>query len=290
MLSGLFVPQFTAFNHDNSVDFKATREHGQWLIENNVSGLVPFGTFGEGASLSLREKERITLDLLEIKKDRSLIPTLICNSLGEVAEYLSFAQDLPLDGIMVIPPSYFKNVSNQSLKDFYQRVTDQSSHQIIAYNIPACSLPISAEIASSVPVWGVKDSSGDIESAKRYRNHDVKVLIGSDALLTQALEIGASGGICGIANFFPQQMRQVYDDWNLGKKTEADTLLNSLMSIVAPLLVSVSGFGGAIGTLKTFAKSVIPTHLGDMRLPVETLKPSLSDLDESIRLFKEVIK
>ena len=64
MLSGLFVPQFTAFNQDNSVDYKATREHGQWLIENNVSGLVPFGTFGEGASLSLREKERITLYLL----------------------------------------------------------------------------------------------------------------------------------------------------------------------------------------------------------------------------------
>lgn len=289
MLNGLFVPQFTAFNSDNSVDYKATRDHGQWLIENNVSGLVPFGTFGEGASLSLREKERITLDLLEVVRDRSLIPTLICNSLGEVEEYLSFAEELPLAGIMVIPPSYFKNVSDQTLREFYLHVTDKSSHKIIAYNIPACSLPISPEVASSVPVWGVKDSSGDIQSAQRYRNLNVKVLIGSDALLTQALELGASGGICGIANFFPQQMRHVYEDWNSGYRKEAEALLNSLMEIVAPLLSSNSGFGGAIGTLKTFAKSVIPTAVGEMRLPVETLKPSKIDLDEAIQRMKAIV-
>lgn len=290
MLNGLFVPQFTAFNADNSVDFKATRDHGAWLIENNVSGLVPFGTFGEGASLSLREKERVTLDLLEIMKDRALIPTLICNSLGEIEEYLSFAEDLPLAGIMVIPPSYFKNVSDQTMRDFYLSVTDKSSHKIIAYNIPACSIAIAPEIVSKVPVWGVKDSSGDIKSAQRYRNLNVRVLVGSDSLLTQALEIGANGGICGIANFFPNQMRQVYEDWNSGKRAEAESLLSSIMEAVSPLLQGDNGFGGAIGLLKTFAKSIIPTGLGDMRLPVETLRPSSEGLKEAITRTKAIIE
>ena len=72
-MRGLYVPQFTAFTADFSVDFKATKDHGAWLVDNGVSGLVPFGTFGEGASLSLAEKQRITLDLLEIKKDRAQI-------------------------------------------------------------------------------------------------------------------------------------------------------------------------------------------------------------------------
>lgn len=288
MLNGLFVPQFTAFNQDNSVDYQATKEHGAWLIDNNVSGLVPFGTFGEGASLSLREKERITIDLLEVMKDKELIPTLICNSLGEIQEYLDFAEDLPLAGIMVIPPSYFKNVTDETLTDFYNQVTAKSRHKIIAYNIPACSLKIAPKVAASVPVWGVKDSSGEIESAQRYRNLGVRVLIGSDALLTRALEIGASGGICGIANFFPKQMRQVYEDWNAGKKNEATIKLENLMSVVAPLLKSDSGFGGAIGLLKTFAKDWIPTKLGDMRSPVETSRPAADEIALALSRAKNI--
>lgn len=288
MLNGLFVPQFTAFNKDNSVDYQATKEHGAWLIDNNVSGLVPFGTFGEGASLSLREKERITIDLLEVMKDKELIPTLICNSLGEIHEYLDFAEDLPLAGIMVIPPSYFKNVTDETLTDFYNQVTAKSRHKIIAYNIPACSLKIAPKVAASVPVWGVKDSSGEIESAQRYRNLGVRVLIGSDALLTRALEIGASGGICGIANFFPKQMRQVYEDWNAGKKNEATIKLENLMSVVAPLLKSDSGFGGAIGLLKTFAKDWIPTKLGDMRSPVETSRPAADEIALALSRAKNI--
>ena len=46
-MRGLYVPQFTAFTSDFAVDFKATKDHGAWLIENGVSGLVPFGTFGK---------------------------------------------------------------------------------------------------------------------------------------------------------------------------------------------------------------------------------------------------
>lgn len=282
MLNGLFVPQFTAFNSDNSVDYKATQAHGKWLIDNNVSGLVPFGTFGEGASLSLREKERITIDLLEIIGSASLIPTLICNSLGEIEEFLSFAEDLPLAGIMVIPPSYFRNVTDKTLIDFYNLVTSKTSHKVIAYNIPAFSLKISPEVAAKVPVWGVKDSSGDINSAQKYRNLNVRVLIGSDSLLTQAIQLGASGGICGIANFFPAQMRNVYELCSAGKFDEAEVLLGSIMNVVQPLLQGDLGLGGAIGVLKTFAQSVIPTPVGRMRLPVETLQPSMENLNESI--------
>ena len=282
MLNGLFVPQFTAFNTDNSVDYKATQVHGKWLVDNNVSGLVPFGTFGEGASLSLREKERITIDLLEIIGSASLIPTLICNSLGEIEEFLSFAEDLPLAGIMVIPPSYFRNVTDQTLIDFYNLVTSKTSHKIIAYNIPAFSLKIPAEIAAQVPIWGVKDSSGDINSAQRYINLNVRVLIGSDALLTQAIQLGASGGICGIANFFPSQMRSVYDLCRSGVIQESEALLYSIMNVVEPLLQGDLGLGGAIGVLKTFAQSVLPTPVGRMRLPVETLQPSIENLNKSI--------
>lgn len=281
-MHGLFVPQFTAFTSDFSVDFKATKDHGAWLVENGVSGLVPFGTFGEGASLSLAEKQKVTLDLIEIKKDKALIPTLICNSLGEILEYLHFAKDLPIDGVMVIPPSYFKPVNDQMLADFYSRVCDATDHKVIAYNIPATSLKISAELAASIPVWGVKDSSGDIKSAENYLAKKVKVLVGSDSLLAQAIKAGANGGICGIGNFFPTQMVKVYQLSTSGKFDEAEALIASIMNAVAPVLKPDFGFVEAIGSLKSLAAKVIPTGLGDMRTPVPTHRPARSEIDESL--------
>ena len=281
-MHGLYVPQFTAFTSDYAVDYRATKDHGAWLIENGVSGLVPFGTFGEGASLSLAEKIKVTLDLLDIRKDKAIIPTLICNSIGEILEYLNFAKDLPLAGVMVIPPSYFKPVNDQMLADFYRRICDATSHKIIAYNIPATSLPISAELAASLPVWGVKDSSGDITSAEKYLAKKVKVLVGSDSLLAQAIQRGANGGICGIGNFFPRQMVNVYQLSSEGKFTEAEELIAKIMNAVAPVLKPEFGFVEAIGSLKSLAARVIPTGLGDMRTPVPTHRPTADELNEAL--------
>lgn len=281
-MRGLYVPQFTAFTSDFAVDFKATKDHGAWLIENGVSGLVPFGTFGEGASLSLAEKQRVTLDLLEIKKNAALIPTLICNSLGEILEYLKFAEDLPIDGVMVIPPSYFKPVTDTMLADFYKRICAATKHRVIAYNIPATSLKISAELASSIPVWGVKDSSGDITSAENYFSKNVKVLVGSDSLLAQAIKKGANGGICGIGNFFPRQMVQVYQLSTDGAFDQAEELIARIMNAVAPVLKPEFGFVEAIGSLKSLAAKVIPTGLGDMRTPVPTHRPTDSEINEAL--------
>ena len=172
-MQGLFVPQFTAFNKDNHVDYGATCEHAKWLLVNGVSGLVPFGTFGEGSSLSLRERMKITEQLADISHSSALIPTVISNSLGDIWEYLDFVEDIPVEAIMVIPPSYFRPIDNQSLMDFYRVVADRTRHKIVAYNIPACSLRIDVEVAKNIPVWGVKDSSGDLDSAIDYMKGEI---------------------------------------------------------------------------------------------------------------------
>ena len=63
MISGVYVPLLTAFAPDGRADPGACAEHARWLVAAGVDGLVPFGTSGEGPSLSLREK-RAVLDAL----------------------------------------------------------------------------------------------------------------------------------------------------------------------------------------------------------------------------------
>ena len=268
MIEGLFVPQFTIFNKDQKVDYVATKEHGAWLLSNGVTGLVPFGTFGEGSSLSLAEKKRVTTDLLNITNGKMLIPTIISNSLAEIQEYLEFAEDLPIAGVMVSPPSYYRPVSDENLIEFYRLIARKTTHPIIAYNIPATVVTLSSSVASQIPIWGVKDSSGIISSAEDFLSKKVKVLVGSDSLLIQALQKGASGGICGLGNIFPAQMAEVYRKYRGGRLQEAEETLKFVIDTVNGFLQPEFVFGDIISAVKEAGKVLNNPNLGTMRLPV----------------------
>lgn len=286
-MQGLFVPQFTAFDKSNNVDYVATIEHAKWLLSNGVSGLVPFGTFGEGASLSLRERIKITEQLADISHTSSLIPAVISNSLGDIWEYLDFVKDIPVEAIMVTPPSYFRPIDNQSLIDFFKSVADRTHHKIVAYNIPACSLKIETTVAKSIPIWGVKDSSGDINSAIDYLENGIKVLLGSDILLVKGIVAGASGGICGLGNFFPQQMSRVFKLATEGKTDEAQDLVTSTVGVFDHILKPEFDVVTAIGCLKNAASQIIPTRLGDMRPPCPTFRSSETEIVSLLHAVKE---
>lgn len=290
-MQGLLVPQLTAFDMNNNVDYVATVEHGQWLLSNGVTGLVPFGTFGEGASLSLRERMKITEDLAGISSNSLLVPAVISNSLGDIWEYLDFLKDIPVDAVMITPPNYFKPIDNQSMIDFYKAVASRTHHKIVAYNIPSCSLKIEVEVANNIPIWGVKDSSGDINSAINYLENDVSVLLGSDILLVKGIAAGASGGICGLANFFPEQMSQVYSLATSGDLEAAESLVRETVGIFDHILKPDFAPVVAIGCLKNAAATIIPTKVGKMRLPCPTWQSSeeeMAQLAQAVRNYQEL--
>ena len=285
MIEGLFVPQFTVFNKDQKVDYVATKEHGAWLLSHGVTGLVPFGTFGEGSSLSLAEKKRVTTDLLNITNGKMLIPTIISNSLAEIQEYLEFAEDLPIAGVMVSPPSYYRPVTDENLIEFFRLIARKTTHPIIAYNIPATVVTISSSVASQIPIWGVKDSSGIISSAEEFLNKKVKVLVGSDSLLIQALQHGASGGICGLGNIFPAQMAEVYRKYRGGHVQEAEETLKFVIDAVNSFLKPEFVFADIISAVKEAGKVLNNPNLGAMRLPVGNVSLS-PDAVAKLRVIK----
>lgn len=278
MLNGLYVPNFAAFNRDGSVDNGAIESHTKWLLTQGVSGLVPFGTFGEGASLSLREKIKITNFLLKNKQSTELIPCLICNSLGEIQEFMKEFQGVDFSAILVIPPSYFRPLGDNAIIEFYKSVAASTEQKIIAYNIPWASETISAEILAKVPVWGVKDSSGDFESAKRFLATGKKLLIGSEALLVKTMEIGSNGGILGLANIFPQTMVEIYSSVNRGENKKAAERLAHVLTFVNLAVPPNAGAIRAIGGLKAAANAILPTNLGFMRNPVPSTELSKEEI------------
>lgn len=285
-MNGVFVPQLTAFDRNQKVDYGATKEHGAWLLANGVSGLVPFGTFGEGSSLSLNEKKRITNDLLTILDGNLLIPTVISNSLGDICEYLEFSNSLPIHAVMISPPSYFRPTSDEKLIEFYQFICQKSLHPVIAYSIPATAIRVSSFVASNIPVWGVKDSSSDIALTTEFLNDKVKVLIGTDRLLVNALKLGASGGICGLGNLFPARMASIYQSFTGGKVEESESTLNNVLNFVSHFLRPEFGFAESIAAVKAVANLINPINLGEMRLPSATYELSARLKSELLTMSK----
>lgn len=286
MLNGLFVPLFTAFNSDQSVAYEETVAHASWLIKSGVDGLVPFGTFGEGASLSLAERIKLTDGILGEAHGAKIIPSVISNSFGEIKEYIEFANSKKIDGLMVMPPGYFRPSSESALISFFERVIEISKHPIIAYNFPAMSLTLPPTVVSATKVWGVKDSSGQLPSAQGYLDSGTKVLMGSDSLLAEGMRIGASGGICGMANFFPERMKRVYDLASNNEFDSANELLKPVVEFSNLYVKSDYTPALAISALKSAAVGVIPTRLGDMRTPVPRIDHAAEVLAAGRRIIE----
>jgi 4-hydroxy-tetrahydrodipicolinate synthase len=286
-MKGLFVPQLTAFNSNQKVDYVATKEHGAWLLDNGAFGLVPFGTFGEGSALSLSEKKRITNDLLTISNGKLVIPTVISNSLEEICEYIEFANSLPIEAIMVSPPSYFRPISDEKMIEFYRFICQKSLHPVLAYSIPATALRVPSVVAASTPVWGVKDSSGDIGLATEFLKDKVKVLIGTDRLLVEVLKLGAAGGICGLGNLFPARMAGVYRSFVGGKIEEAEATLSTVINFTSHFLRPEFGFGESIAAAKAVSNLLNPINLGGVRLPSASFELTNQMKSELLALAKE---
>jgi 4-hydroxy-tetrahydrodipicolinate synthase len=286
-MKGLFVPQLTAFNSNQKVDYVATKEHGAWLLDNGAFGLVPFGTFGEGSALSLSEKKRITNDLLTISNGKLVIPTVISNSLEEICEYIEFANSLPIEAIMVSPPSYFRPISDEKMIEFYRFICQKSLHPVLAYSIPATALRVPSVVAASTPVWGVKDSSGDIGLATEFLKDKVKVLIGTDRLLVEALKLGAAGGICGLGNLFPARMAGVYRSFVGGQIEEAEATLSTVINFTSHFLRPEFGFGESIAAAKAVSNLLNPINLGGVRLPSASFELTDQMKSELLALAKE---
>ncbi|MDP7540802.1 MAG: dihydrodipicolinate synthase family protein, partial [Alphaproteobacteria bacterium] len=59
LFSGVLPPALTPFDADLAPDAARFVGHCRWLLEQGATGLAPFGTTGEGNSLSVDERLRL---------------------------------------------------------------------------------------------------------------------------------------------------------------------------------------------------------------------------------------
>jgi 4-hydroxy-tetrahydrodipicolinate synthase len=127
-LSGVYAAAVTPLNADYSPDLEAIPELLAFLAERGCHGALLLGTTGEGPSFSAREREAIWKAGLKVREEYPefrLLAGTGTPSLDETIMLTKTAFDIGYDGVVVLPPYYFRNASADGLLAWYRQVIEK---------------------------------------------------------------------------------------------------------------------------------------------------------------------
>lgn len=243
-ITGVLSPVLTPFKADLSPDTERFVRQCKWLIANNV-GLAVFGTNSEANSLAAGERMELLEKLVEAGVDPArMMPGTGCCALTDSVRLTAHAVKLGCAGALMLPPFYYKGVSDEGLYRNYAEIVERVADarlQIYLYHIPQVTqVPISLKLIERLlraypkNIAGTKDSSGDWNNTKATLDEFAKdgfdVFPGSETFLLAGLRNGGKGCISATANVNPVAIHKLYANW---QSADADALQAGLDKVRA---------------------------------------------------------
>jgi len=226
-IKGVLSPVVTPFKGDLAPDPERFVRQCRWLLSQNV-GLAVFGTNSEANSLSVEEK----IDLLDRLVGAGLDPARMmpgtgCCALPDSVRLTAHAMKLGCGGVLMLPPFYYKGVSDDGLFRSFAEVIERVGEarlRVYLYHIPpVAQVPITLGLverlltAYPAQIAGMKDSGGDWSNTKAFLDAFAKagfdVFAGSETFLLQNMRNGGAGCISATANVHPGPIARLYDTW-----------------------------------------------------------------------------
>lgn len=233
-IRGVFSAATTPVAADGSVRLDLFAQHCRALLDEGCHGIALLGTTGEANNFSVSERQSLLEAALEfgIRGDQLLPGTSSCN-IPDAVSLTRHAVEHGALGCLMLPPFYYKGVSDDGLFKFYASVIEGVADdrlRVVLYHIPQVTeIPLSHDLIDRLikafpgTVAGIKDSSGDFENMKTMvqRFPGFSVLTGADPLLLPLLQAGGAGCITATSNLRADALRVVWDDWENPDKSDA---------------------------------------------------------------------
>src|SRR6266567_1098912 len=142
-IRGVLAPVVTPFKSDLSPDPQRLIAHCRWLLSQNC-GLAVFGTNSEANSLSLEERAMLLDQLIAAGVDPSrTMPGTGCCSIMETVKLTAQAVGNGCAGVLMLPPFYYKDVSEEGLYRYFSEVVQRVGDarlKIYLYHIPLVAM------------------------------------------------------------------------------------------------------------------------------------------------------
>ena len=252
------------------VDEASFRVLIEWQIDEGSNGLVPCGTTGENATLTMDEHRRLITIAVEVARGR--VPVIAgcgSNSTAHAIELTKSAKAAGADAALHVPP-YYNRPNQDGIYAHLAAVADLDI-PIILYNVPSRTITdISVETMgrlSRLPnVVGVKDATGNLArvTAQRLACGDEFVqLSGNDDMALGFSAMGGVGCISVTANVAPRLCAQFQDAVREGRRDDALALQDRLYPLHDAMFSDASP-----GPAKYALSKVRPDFPTELRLPM----------------------
>lgn len=231
-LQGILAASITPLLENGTLDTEGLITYLSFLAQQGCHGALLLGTTGEGPSFSREEREQILKSALKVREEHPeflLLAGTGTPSLEETIFLTKTAFHLGYEGVVVLPPYYFRNAKEDGFLAWFDQVLQRAvprDGKLLLYHIPpmsgvSLSLAFLKKLKDKHPdrFWGLKDSSGDESFCQQLGEHfgnELAVFNGKDNLLPIALKNYAAGCITAGANLFPNLLRQTWEAFQQG--------------------------------------------------------------------------
>lgn len=267
--SGSMPALVTPFR-EGRIDTGCFADFIEWQIAEGSSALVPCGTTGESATLSIEEHDHVVRLAVEAAAGR--VPVIAgCGSNDTLValHHIESAAKAGAAAALVVCP-YYNRPGQSGLLAHFRHLATYGALPIIIYNIPGRSgidmtTATLGELAAMERIIGVKESTGDINRVSEIRHvcgHDFLILSGNDYMTLGTMAHGGHGVISVTANVAPRLNAALAAACAAGDFATALALQDQLWPLHQALFADASP-----GPTK-FALAHLGRMLADTRLPV----------------------
>lgn len=257
----------TPFNEHGDIDFEATRNLIEHLMANGTDSLVVSGTTGESPTLTNTEKVQLFKFVVKVVNGR--VPVIAgtgSNNTRESVELTMLAEDVGVDGVMLVAP-YYNKPCQEGMFQHFQTIAAATSLPVMLYNVPGRTLVNIAvdtvvRLAAIPNIVAVKEASGNLDAIAEIIEQTptgFSLYSGDDGLTIPVLSIGGVGVVSVASHIVGNEMQTMIQNFKMGNVKEAASdhrkllpLMNALFAAPnpSPLKAALNLRGIQVGSVR----------------------------------------
>lgn len=240
---GVSAAMITLYRDNGDIDGAAMARLGRWLMDQGCTGLLLFGTTGEGPSISVAEKIATVLVMIDAGiPPHAIIVGAGAPSLYDVVTLVTALGEMGC-AALVIPPYFFRAAPPEGVYAFMDEVLRRTAkvatpvflYHFVEMSTVAVDTDMMAALIAAHPgrMQGVKDSSGDLASVTSWlKFSELAVFAGDDHLARPLLEKGGAGVMTATAGLAPALVKRVVESADLAAEARLSSLWKDVLLTV----------------------------------------------------------
>src|SRR5882757_9816868 len=216
-LSGCGTALVTPFSQSGEIDERSLRAFVEWQITSGVHFIVPCGSTGEAATMTVAEHRRVVE--ITVEQTAGRVPVVAGAASNDTKKAIALSLEMKAAGathLLHASPMYNKP-PQRGIVAHFRAIADAVQLPIVVYNVPGrtasnIEAATTLELAEHPRIASVKEASGSLPQITDViagKPANFTVLSGDDELTLPILALGGDGLISVVSNVVPKLMTEL---------------------------------------------------------------------------------